>query len=407
MADGDNNSKKYGLIAALGCGGLLILIILIGAILLTFLPLPVMRNTQAAPEENTPVPGQVATQEVVATLPSNDDNTQGTSSFSGAELTSLYNGVNPGVVNIRVYVEQQGQQGQGAGSGFVLDDDGHIVTNNHVIAQAEFVTVIYYDGLEAEAEIIGTDADSDLAVIKVDQLPDDVTPLVLGDSDTVEIGEQVIAIGNPFGLGSSLTLGIVSAVGRTISSGTPFAIPQAIQTDAAINPGNSGGPLLNSDGEVIGVNAQIASAGARANAGVGFAIPANVVRRISPVLIETGSFAWPWLGIRGGSVDLFIMRANDFPSQQGAYIHEVIEDGPADRAGLQGSTDTTTVEGFEGVPVGGDVVLEIDGQSIQSYSDLLYEISQRDPGATITLLILRDGEEQELNVELEARPESS
>jgi 2-alkenal reductase len=288
-----------------------------------------------------------------------------------------------------------------------LDDEGHIVTNDHVIAEADFVTVIYYNGMEAEAEIVGTDVDSDLAVVKVDQLPEDVTPLALGDSDTVRVGQEVIAIGNPFGLGSSLTRGIVSAVGRTIRSATPFGIPQAIQTDAAINPGNSGGPLLNTAGEVIGVNAQIATGGARASAGVGFAIPANVVRRIAPVLIETGSFAWPWLGVRGGNVDLFIMRANDFPSQEGAYIHEVISDGPADGAGLQGSTGTRTVEGFEGVPVGGDMVLEIDGEPIQTYSDLLYEISQREPGTTITLLILRDGEEQELEVELEARPISS
>jgi 2-alkenal reductase len=278
------------------------------------------------------------------------------------------------------------------------------VTNNHVVANAERVTVIFYNSFEAEAEIVGTDDDSDLAVIRVAELPPTVRPLPLGDSDRVDVGQWVVAIGNPFGLGSSMTLGIVSAVGRSIPSmATPFAIPQAIQTDAAINPGNSGGPLLNLQGEVVGVNAQIAASGTPANAGVGFAIPANVVRRVAPVLIERGAYQWPWLGVNGTSVDIILMEANDLETQQGAYIDGVVPDGPADDAGLEGSTGTATVSGLE-VPVGGDVIVEVDGDPVIDWGDLLEEVAFRNPGDTITLTVIRDGEPQEITVELEARP---
>src|SRR5690606_9896833 len=208
-------------------------------------------------------------------------------------LPDLYDQLNPGVVSIQTFVEGSfGGQGQGlgAGSGFILDEAGHIVTNNHVVAGAAQITVKYFNDLEVEATVVGTDQDSDLAVLRVEQLPADVHPLPLADSDSVRTGEWVIAMGNPFGFESSMTIGIVSAVGRSIPSGvTPFSIPEAIQTDAAINPGNSGGPLLNLNGEVIGVNAQIRTdPGVRANSGVGFAIPSNVVRLVAPVLIEEG-----------------------------------------------------------------------------------------------------------------------
>jgi S1-C subfamily serine protease len=238
----------------------------------------------------------------------------------------------------------------------------------------------------------------------VDELPEGVHPLIVGDSDQVEVGEYVIAIGNPFGLGSSMTIGIVSAVGRTIPTGvTPFAIPQAIQTDAAINPGNSGGPLLNLKGEVIGVNAQIATGGTQANAGVGFAIPSNIVRRVAPVLIESGSYQWPWLGVEGTSVNLVIMRANNLGTQEGAYIDGVVPDGPAAEAGLQGSSGTKQEDGFD-VPVGGDVVIEADGKPVADFSDLLVDIAFKNPGDVIELTILRDGQRQRVTVELAARP---
>jgi len=319
-------------------------------------------------------------------------------------LTTLYGQVNPGVVNIRAWVTRGDQSGQSAGSGFILERDGHIVTNNHVVAGASQVTVIFYDGIEAEATVVGTDADSDLAVVHVEELARGAHPLPLGDSDEVQVGEWVVAIGNPFGLAGSMTLGIVSAVGRTIPSGVArFSIPQAIQTDAAINPGNSGGPLLNLEGEVIGVNAQIATSGVQANAGVGFAIPSSFVRRVAPALIESGSYQWPWLGVEGTSVSLAIVRANNLEVRQGAYIVGVVEGGPAAQAGLQGSSGTRQIGGLQ-VPVGGDVVIEADGRPIADFSDLLTDIASKNPGDEIELTVLRDGQTHKVIVKLMPRP---
>ncbi|MGC9468656.1 MAG: S1C family serine protease [Anaerolineae bacterium] len=403
----DSKSKKrFAWIVGLGCGGILLLIGLAVAAIAFIFPISPFgvqdQESQQVQAAATVRPELVATQGALPTLSAQE---AGAGQNPAPEaLTELYDQQNPGVVNIQVFVERQGMAGQGAGSGFIIGEDGHIVTNNHVIAQAEFLTVIFFDGFQAEAEIVGTDPDSDLAVIKVDQLPENVHPLTLGDSNAVSVGEWVVAIGNPFGLGSSFTVGVVSAVGRTIASGaTPFAIPQAIQTDAAINPGNSGGPLLNTAGEVIGVNAQIATGGtSRTNSGVGFAIPVNTVRRIVPVLIETGSYAWPWLGVRGGSVNLLIQEANGLPSQRGAYIHEIVG-GPAAAVGLQGSTGSAMIEGFE-VPTGGDVVTYIDGTQVEDYSELQLLISQKEPGDTVTLTVMRNGDELQIDLELEARP---
>ncbi len=319
-------------------------------------------------------------------------------------LSERYRQISPGVVNISVFVSGA-QGGQGAGSGFVLDTAGHIVTNNHVIEQAAQVTVVFFNGIEAPATIIGTDDDSDLAVIRVETLPEEVYPLPLADSSDVEVGDWAIAIGNPFGLGGSMTLGIVSAVGRVIPSGVSgFSIPQAIQTDAAINPGNSGGPLLDLSGEIIGVNAQIRTGGANANSGVGFAIPANVVRRVVPVLIEQGAYQWPWLGISGGPVNLLIAEANGLAAQRGAYIASVIPGGPAAEAGLQGSNQTTTIDSFT-VPVGGDIVTAVDGVTITSFDALLTEVAFKAPNEEVTLTLVRDGETIEQTVQLAARPD--
>jgi S1-C subfamily serine protease len=316
----------------------------------------------------------------------------------------LYGELNPGVVNIQVFVQREGASGTGAGSGFILSEEGYIVTNHHVVAPADRITVVFNDGTEAEARLVGSDADSDLAVIQVDQLAQGAHSLPLGDSDGVEVGEWVIAIGNPFGLGSSMTLGIVSAVGRTIpSADRTFGIPEAIQTDAAINPGNSGGPLMNLEGEVIGINAQIASGGSQANAGVGFAIPSNIARRVTPVLIESGAFQWPWLGVRGSSVNLIIAKANNLSTRRGAYIHAVVSGGPAEEAGLQGSSRTERVDGIE-VPVGGDVVIEADGKSVSDFSALLVAVSDKRPQDTIELTVLRDGARRQISVKLAPRP---
>jgi 2-alkenal reductase len=286
----------------------------------------------------------------------------------------------------------------------VLDPEGHIVTNNHVVADAQAVTVVFFNGLEAHAKVVGTDPDSDLAVLRVEALPEGVTPLPLADSDQVQVGEWVLAIGNPFGYGSSMSFGIVSAVGRAIESGaTPFNIPQAIQTDAAINPGNSGGPLLNLRGEVVGVNAQIATGGAAANSGVGFAIPANVVRMVAPALISTGRYAWPWLGVRGESVNLLVAEANGLETQMGAYMHAVEPGGPAEEAGLRGSSGATRVNGVE-IPAGGDVVVAVDGEAVQDFSALLAAVAFSQPGDTLDLTVLREGQQVQVPVTLAERP---
>jgi S1-C subfamily serine protease len=403
------NKKRFAGIVGIGCAGLLILLAIITLPFL-LLQLPVGRVVTTEQSQATVAPGAVATQEVIGplTLPPDALTPPPTlSALPGAaegSLTALYGQLNPGVVNIQVFVEREGLSGQGAGSGFVLDEEGHIVTNNHVVAGAQRVTAIFYNGIEVEAEIVGTDEYSDLAVIRVDYLPEGVHPLPVGDSDGVVAGEWVVAIGNPFSLGGSMSLGIVSATGRSIPSGvTQFNIPQAIQTDAAINPGNSGGPLLNLSGEVIGVNAQIASAGAGVNSGVGFAIPSNVVRRVVPVLIASGSYQWPWLGVEGNSLNLIFQQANDLEIQRGAYIINVISDGPADEAGLQGASGTRQVDGFD-VPVGGDVVVAADGERVPDFDTLLTLVASKNPGDAVVLTILRDGEEQQITVTLEARP---
>jgi S1-C subfamily serine protease len=318
-------------------------------------------------------------------------------------LEDLYDQVASGVVSIQVVVQQGGSVGSGSGSGFVLDQEGHILTNNHVVNGATLVSVIYFDGIEARATIVGTDADSDLAVIKVEELPENIQPLPIGDSDLVDVGEWVIAIGNPFGQQSSMTLGIVSAVGRTIPTGvTPFSIPQVIQTDAAINPGNSGGPLLNLNGEVVGVNAQIAASGTGVNSGVGFSIPSNIVRTVAPQLISAGEYQWPWLGVEGMDVTLLIKEANGLESQWGAYINGVVNGGPANAAGLRGTSGAESIDGIQ-VPVGGDVVVEADGVSIRSFSDLLVTVAFKNPGDSIELTVIRNGVREKVEVQLAPR----
>ncbi|RPI25977.1 MAG: PDZ domain-containing protein [Chloroflexota bacterium] len=320
-------------------------------------------------------------------------------------LPELYQQVNPGVVSIGVSVSQGGQQDFGEGSGFVYDQNGYIVTNNHVVNGATSVVVSFYNGTEAQARVVGADPNGDLAIIQVDGLPEGVHPLPIGDSDQVLVGEEVVAIGNPFSLGSSMTAGIVSAVGRTIPSGfTEFSIPKAIQTDAAINPGNSGGPLVNMAGEVIGVNAQIQTTqGANGNIGIGFAIPSNLLKLVAPALIERGSYQWPWVGVSGIQASAEIAEANGAGGVRGAYIDEVVPGSPAERAGLQGSSGETQIDGII-VPSGGDIVTAIDGQPIDDFDDLLSVVAFRQPGDQITLTVLRSGEEMQVQVTLEPRP---
>ena len=318
-------------------------------------------------------------------------------------LVDLYRLVIPGVVNVQVLRRDvQGQVEGGVGSGFVFDDRGHIVTNAHVVRDAEFVDVVLYDDTIVTAEVIGLDDDSDLAVVKIDLPADQLTSLPLANSDDVVPGQEVVAIGNPFGRQGSMTAGIVSAVGRTIPSLTPFSIPQAIQTDAPINPGNSGGPLLNLRGEVIGVNAQIEST-IRASAGVGFAIPANIVARVVPVLIEEGEFTWPWLGVEGTGLTPRVAKANGLAITHGAYIAGVVPGSPAADAGLRGTSGEAEVDSLP-VPVGGDVVLAVDEKLVRNMDDLILLVSEQDVGDQVSLTILRDDQEIQVAVTLAARP---
>lgn len=331
-------------------------------------------------------------------------------------LVALYKRVNPSVVNITIFSNATGQGAQGQvvpmaeGSGFVFDNDRHIVTNAHVVQGADQIEVTFADGTIAEAKLVGSDLNSDLAVVQVDQLPAGVGPLpLLTDMNALSVGQTVVALGNPFGLNGTLTEGIISALGRDIPALTQYTIPQSIQTDAAINPGNSGGPLLNLEGRVIGVNAQIETGGTtNANTGVGFAIPASIVEKTVPQLIKTGHMQWAWLGVTGpsGGLDPLQAQAMKLPANtRGAYISTVTSGGPADQAGMQGSTGTATVNNRR-VEIGGDTVIAINGQQIKSFDDMLVYIAmQTTPNQTVKMTILRNGKQQDLSLKLGVRPE--
>lgn len=323
-----------------------------------------------------------------------------------ALLVALYARANPAVVNITEYSSQGGEvMPLGQGSGFVYDTLGHIVTNAHVIHGSDQIEVTFWDGTIELAQLVGEDLHSDLAVVKVEKLPEGVIPLPLGEMESLAVGQTVVAIGNPFGLEGTLTKGVISALGRSIPALTAFSIPQAIQTDAAINPGNSGGPLLNLKGEVIGVNAQIETGGvSRTNSGVGFAIPVSIIKIVVPDLIEKGKHEWAWLGVRGGSLSPLVREAMKLDVSKGAYIAEVVPGGPSAKAGLRGSTGTVTIRGRK-VEIGGDVVVAINGEPVRSFDDLLIYISLKGkPGDTVELTVIRDNKEITLRVKLETRP---
>ncbi|MEZ4659290.1 MAG: trypsin-like peptidase domain-containing protein [Caldilineaceae bacterium] len=285
----------------------------------------------------------------------------------------------------------------GQGSGWIYDSAGHIVTNNHVVENANEITVRFFNGYWADAEVVATDPEADLAVIKVTP-PDGMEwqPLPLANPDDIRVGHMVIALGNPFGLDSTMTTGIVSALGRSQPAGeSRYTLPDIIQTDAAINPGNSGGPLINLKGEVVGVNFAIQSQ-VRSNSGVGFTIPVSIVQRIVPALIENGGYNYPYLGISGQSINPTVAKAHDMQNTQlGVYVAEVIRGGPSDEAGIVGSEDN------------GDIVIAIDDQPVGGFEDLVgYLVTETAPGQTVTLTVLRDGEQLQLPVTLGERPNS-
>ena len=327
-------------------------------------------------------------------------------------LVNLYERIDPGVVKIRVYFKNNSS---GQGSGFVYDTEGHIIPNFHVVESADEIEVAFPSGLHAEGELIGTDLDSDIAVIKVDVPVEELHPLLLGTSSDLKVGQTVIAIGNPFGLTGSMTTGIVSARGRTLESmhtapgGGVFTSADLIQTDAAINPGNSGGPLLNLNGEVIGINRAIRTNNGNAvltpvNSGIGFAVPVDIVKKVVPYLIKDGSYDYPYLGIVSrDELSLAEMKALGISADtQGAYILEAVPGGPAQTAGLKGGTRTTSIEGLM---AGGDFIVALNEKPVKNFSDLLsYLIANTIPGDTVTITVLRNGKTMDFQVTLAKRP---
>ena len=276
------------------------------------------------------------------------------------------------------------------GSGFVYSDDGYIITNNHVIDNAEKVTITFLDGESYIAQIIGTDSDLDLAVLKVQTGSTYLQPIPIGDSSKLKVGQEIAAIGNPFGLSGSMTSGIISQMGRLLPQDSGYSIPDVIQTDAAINPGNSGGPLLNMKGEVVGINTAIQSATGEFT-GVGFAVPSNTVKKVIPVLIEDGIFHHPWMGISGSDVDPELAKVRELNSSKGFLIATVVEGSPAEYAGLQGVTITKEIDGRE-YPLDGDIILKIDDVVVRKISDILvYLQREKSIGDEMIMTINRDG----------------
>lgn len=361
---------------------------------------------QTAPEAVEQVP-----QESVATLPTQTGQTILVPEYTALEgsLEALYELVSPGVVSLQFNTPEGG----GQGTGFVIDKEGHIVTNYHVASDATELEVHFPSGLKVYGTLIGTDLDSDLAVIKVDVDPAMLVPLTLGDSNAIKVGQTVVAIGNPYGLSGTMTVGIVSARGRVLDSmrqteaGTYYSSGDTIQTDALINPGNSGGPLLNLNGEVIGVNRAIQTAGlsitgGAVNTGIGFAISSNTVRKVVPSLIENGSYAYPYLGLSSYSnASLAMIEMLNLPQSTGAYVASVVTGGPADQAGIKGGTQPTSVQGLS---KGGDLIVAVDGIEIKDFSELMsYLVLNTSVGDEIVLTVIRSGQTMDIPVILGQR----
>ena len=303
---------------------------------------------------------------------------------------------------VQVNVLRGGSDG-GMGSGFVYSEEGYIITNQHVVRDAKKVTVTFLDGEAYIGDVIGTDPDLDIAVVKVSPSNTYLQPITIGDSSKLKVGEKIVAIGNPFGLSGSMTSGIVSQIGRLLPQESGYSIPDVIQTDAAINPGNSGGPLINMKGEVIGINTAIQSITGEFS-GIGFAVPSNTVKKIVPVLIEDGEFKHPWMGISGRDVDPELADFRELKSSKGFLVISVIEGSPAEQAGLIGVTETKEIDGRE-LAIDGDIVLSIDGKTVRKISDILIHLQrEKSIGDEMVLSVNRNGEILELIMVLEERP---
>lgn len=323
------------------------------------------------------------------------------------DLPSLYREINPGVVAIRALSEEGG----GLGTGFVWDSEGHIVTNYHVVESATDLEVDFPSGFKTRAEILGVDSDTDLAVLELNQLPEELTVLTLGSNDNLAVGQTVIAIGNPQGLNGTMTQGIISALGRTLDSmhyapgGGAFATGNIIQTDAAINPGNSGGPLINLNGEVVGINSAISTTsidmtGQPVNSGLGFAISVDTAKNVIPDLIEIGYHDSPYVGITVLSeLSLFDQEELELTRSTGVYILDVSPDSPAAEAGLVGADPESSL------PLGGDLIISIDGLQVNDFAEFMgYLLTYKKPGDTVEITAIRDGQEMNFVLVLSKRP---
>ncbi|HEV2075060.1 MAG TPA: trypsin-like peptidase domain-containing protein [Thermoleophilaceae bacterium] len=376
-------------------GGLLVLIA--GVVLLL---------TGAIDTGGDETPSQVATQPVAQ-----PESGGGREDAGGEELTvhEIYERTSPGVVFVQAEgvtgdspLGLPGGRGTASGSGFVLDRDGFVLTNGHVVDGAKDVTVTFSDDEEVSAEVVGADLSSDLAVLKVDPGEVDLTPLELGDSSEVEVGDAAIAIGNPFGFDRTITTGIVSAIQRNIQAPNGFSIDDVLQTDASINPGNSGGPLLDARGRVIGINAQIATGGARGSVGIGFAVPVDTAKEVIPQLQEDGEIKRAFLGVSTTDVTESLAEEADLPAEEGALVVEVIEGGPADEAGLEPARIRPG-----GAVRGGDIIVSVDGEEVTESAEVAEAVTDKAPGDTVEIEVLRDGGRETIEAELDVRPDEA
>ena len=330
--------------------------------------------------------------------PSNDDGDS-----SGKTVSQIYDEDGPGVAFIQA---QQGGSGlssggDATGSGFVLDKQGYILTNAHVVEGARGVQVSFDDsGDLIDAKVVGADPSTDLAVLKIDPKATKLQPLRLGDSEKADVGDPVVAIGNPFGYSRTVTTGIVSAKQRQIDAPNGFQIDNVIQTDAAINPGNSGGPLLDANGRVIGINSQIATGGSRGSVGIGFAVPVNTVKTVVPQLKRDGKIERAYLGITSARITKDIAKDLNLPTDQGALVQEVVPDGPADKAGIRGGGSSIAGQ----LAAGGDLIVELDGRKVTNPNDIAGAIADNKPGDRVRMKLLRGGKQREVTVTLGKRP---
>ena len=322
-------------------------------------------------------------------------------------LVEIFEQSEPGVVRVNVQREAQVIGASSIGSGFVFDTFGRIITNSHVVADAKKIVVTFLDGRSYNAQLVGADPFTDIAVIKVNAEQTQFHPISLGDSSQLKVGEQIAAIGNPFGLSGSMTSGIVSQLGRLLpAEDSGFSIPDVIQTDAAINPGNSGGPLLNMKGQVVGINTAIQSATGEFT-GIGFAIPSRTLMKIVPTLIQDGEYNHPWLGISGRDIDPDLANILNLTDAKGFLVIIVVKDSPASKAGLHGSTETKEIDGIN-YPIGGDIILSVDGKEVRQIDDILIHLQrEKSVGDEMVLEILRDGRTTNFVLLLEERPNSN